>query len=327
MLFFSYLKRHYKIILLLALFIAVFAVVFSLYALPVEAVLYAACLCLFLGSVLFTIGYIRYLMHHRILSELVHRITLTLDGLPVPRGAIELDYRRLLETLYEEKTRIESEADSKRSDLVDYFTMWVHQIKTPIAAMGLMLQAEEQPLNGALAAELFKIEQYVEMVLQYLRLDSSSTDFVFRRCALDGIIRQAVRKYAKLFIIKKIVLDYEESGMIVLTDDKWLCFVIEQLLSNSLKYTREGRISIYAEGTALVIADTGIGIAAEDLPRVFEKGYTGYNGRGDKKSTGIGLYLCKRILEKLGHTISIDSEVGKGTKVSIGLDTVHQVFE
>jgi signal transduction histidine kinase len=327
MLFLKYLRRHYKIIILITLFIAVFALVFSLYDLPTEAVLYAAGLCLFLGTVLFAIGYIRFLSHHRILSELVHRIALTLDDLPAPRGAIEQDYRKLIETLFAEKTRIESEADSRSSDLVDYYTMWVHQIKTPIAAIGLMLQADEHPLNAALSAELFKIEQYVEMVLQYLRLDNSASDFVIRRIKLDGIVRQAVRKYAKLFILKKIILDYDEINLVVLTDEKWLCFVIEQVLSNSLKYTSEGRISVYTEDTTLVIEDTGIGIQAEDLPRVFEKGYTGYNGRADKKSTGIGLYLCKRILEKLGHTIAIESAVGKGTKVSIGLDSANQVFE
>lgn len=113
----------------------------------------------------------------------------------------------------------------------------------------------------------------------------------------------------------------------MLTDEKWLCFVIEQILSNSLKYTPAGIISIRAEGTALIIEDTGIGIKAEDLPRVFERGYTGYNGRADKKSTGIGLYLCRRVLSRLGHTVSISSEPGRGTRVKIGLETPDRVAE
>jgi signal transduction histidine kinase len=173
--------------------------------------------------------------------------------------------------------------------------------------------------------ELFKIEQYVDMVLQYLRIDSASTDYVLKKYSLDSIVRQAVRKYAKLFINKKICLDFSELNCEVLTDEKWLVFVVEQILSNSLKYTESGKISIYMDkekNKTLVIEDTGIGIAEEDLPRVFEKGFTGYNGRTDKKSTGIGLYLCKRILTKLSHTISIESGIGHGTKVKIGLDTV-----
>ena len=122
-------------------------------------------------------------------------------------------------------------------------------------------------------------------------------------------------------------MDFRESGSRVLTDAKWLLFVIEQLLSNALKYTNEGHISIYTEGKVLVVADTGIGICAEDLPRVFEKGFTGYNGREDKKSTGIGLYLCRRICEKPGHKISISSEKGHGTSVRIDMTGGEQVIE
>ena len=141
--------------------------------------------------------------------------------------------------------------------------------------------------------EVFRIEQYVDMVLQYLRLDSTAKDLVLQRCQLDAVVRQTVRKYAKLFILKKIQLVFQETKWEVLSDEKWLCFLLEQLLSNALKYTPEGgKISIFLDGeTNLVIADTGIGIAPEDLPRVFEKGFTGNNGRMDKKPTGIALPL------------------------------------
>ena len=156
---------------------------------------------------------------------------------------------------------------------------------------------------------------------QYLRLDSTAKDLVLQRCQLDAVVRQTVRKYAKLFILKKIQLVFQETKWEVLSDEKWLCFLLEQLLSNALKYTPEGgKISIFLEGeTNLVIADTGIGIAPEDLPRVFEKGFTGNNGRMDKKATGIGLYLCRRVTNLLGHTISIVSEPGVGTQVRLGL--------
>lgn len=148
---------------------------------------------------------------------------------------------------------------------------------------------------------------------------------VFARYDLDALIRQAVRKYAPLFIRRKIILSYEPVHCEVLTDEKWLVFVLEQILSNALKYTKSGSIHIYLSPDApktLVIEDTGIGIAPEDLPRIFEKGYTGCNGRADKRSTGIGLYLCRQIMEKLSHTIRIESEMGVGTKVYLGLDTV-----
>ena len=147
--------------------------------------------------------------------------------------------------------------------------------------------------------ELFKIEQYVEMVLSYLRMEEMSSDLAFEEYQLDDIVRQAVRKYSQMFILKRIRLDFQPLQRAVLTDEKWLVFVVEQILSNALKYTKEGSISIYLttyrEKLMLAIRDTGIGISREDLPRVFEKGFTGYNGRADKKSTGIGLYLCKRL--------------------------------
>ena len=248
-------------------------------------------------------------------------ITVQINQLPVPQNAIERQYQELLQILYKHKNELTVQADNKQKDLVDYFTQWTHQIKTPIAAMRLLLQSEQTEQNSELGMELMKIEQYVEFVLQYLRLENMSNDLVLKKYDLDGIIKQAIRKNAKLFIRKKISLNYAGVNFTVLTDEKWLLFVIEQILSNALKYTKEGSISIYTKGKRLIIEDTGIGIRAEDLPRVFEKGFTGYNGRAFKQSTGIGLYLCKQILAKLSHDISIQSEVGKGTKVIIDLET------
>ena len=208
----------------------------------------------------------------------------------------------------------------KYADMVDYYTMWAHQIKTPIASMHLILQKQDSEDSRRLRTELMRIEQYVEMVLCFLRLDSDSTDYVLKEYRLDDIIRTAIRKLAPQFIMKKLVLDYETIDKQVLTDEKWLLFVVEQVLSNALKYTREGSITITMEHPkTLVIRDTGIGIAPEDLPRIFEKGYTGYNGRGDQKASGLGLYLCRTICRKLGHSITAESAPDEGTAIRIGL--------
>ena len=254
------------------------------------------------------------------------------------REILEEDYQRLLGLLAEEKLRIWNTAVSEKLDLMEYYTMWVHQIKTPIAALKLLIEeeadipGEEEPLGEDRESlqqqrekrrdeelqQLFAIEQYVNMALSYMRLGSETTDFVLRQTDLDEVIRMAVRRYARHFISKKITLHYEETGARVLTDEKWLGFVIEQLLSNALKYTHEGSITIGMEEGRLTITDTGIGIRAEDLPRVCEKGYTGYNGHANQKSTGIGLYLCSTILKKLGHSFTITSQEGTGTRVMIG---------
>ncbi len=336
-----YLKEKLGGIFLFCLCAGIFALVFYLYGLPAEAVLYAALLCTVSALLVLGMNFCRYAERHKVLHDLHKQIMFGIEGLPEPRGLWEQAYQSLIAAVYEDKIRLISQADRERSDWVDYYTLWAHQIKTPIAAMRLLLQSSQDPgreeagkesdgQRAELAMELFKIEQYVEMVLQYLRLESPSSDFVLKRYSLDHIVRQAVRKYARVFIRKKISLEFSGLNYDVLTDEKWLVFVIEQILSNALKYTREGKISIYMEkGSAktLVIADTGIGIAAEDLPRIFEKGYTGYNGRTDKKSTGIGLYLCRRILTKLSHTIAIEAEPGQGTQVKIGLDRTEMMIE
>ena len=232
----------------------------------------------------------------------------------------------MVRVLRQKMAEMEEKDRSSYREMIEYYTLWAHQIKTPIAAMRLLLQQEDSDRNRELLSELFKIEQYVLMVLQYLRLESESSDLVLKTQNLDDIIRQAVKKYAPLFIRKKLTLVYEPVNCQVLTDEKWLEFVLEQILSNAIKYTKRGSVAVYMddrEEKTLVIADTGIGIAAEDVPRVFEKGFTGYNGRYDKRSTGIGLYLCRRVLNRLSHTIRIESEPGQGTRVYINLDTVN----
>lgn len=327
-LFPQYLKYHKKSILLFTLFSTVFIVVFSLYRLPVEAVGYGMLICAFIGLILVAVDFSSFLKKHKELVTLLPNITFTTDNLPVTSDLIESDYQELIKTIFNDKATLLSECSSSYSNMVDYYTIWAHQIKTPIAAMRLLLQSSDTKENKELMDELFKIEQYVEMVLCYLRLDSGSSDYVIREYDLDKIIRQAVRKYAPQFIRKKLKLEYDSVNCRVLSDEKWLLFVIEQVLSNSLKYTSSGTIQICLEAPkTLCIRDTGIGIAPEDLPRIYEKGFTGYNGRADKKSTGIGLYLCHRILHRLGHRIVVSSEVGKGTLVRINLDSVKLEVE
>ena len=171
--------------------------------------------------------------------------------------------------------------------------------------------------------ELFKIESYVEMALNYLRFEEMSNDLVLERNSLEQLVRQVVKKYAAIFIYNHISIQLEHLDYTVLTDEKWFCFALEQILSNALKYTKQGSVKISAEesanGLKVSVKDTGIGIRSEDLPRIFEKGFTGYNGRMDKKASGLGLYLCKGVCEKLGHGISVASKEGEGTTVMITL--------
>lgn len=324
----AYLRQRRKLLCFLAVLAGICGLLFVLYRLEPEAFVYMMMLWLFAGLIAFSVDFGLFYSRHRKLESLRANILYSLKELPEPRNLIEEDYDDALRALFCEKQRVQSAGDREKSAMIEYYTLWAHQIKTPIAAMRLLLQSEESEQNRDLLAELFRVEQYVEMVLSYLRLGSSSNDFVIQKYPLEKIVRHAVRKYAPLFIRKKIRLEMGELHSQVLTDEKWLGFVVEQILSNSLKYTAKGSITIREEpGKVLVIEDTGIGIAPEDLPRISEKGFTGLNGRADKRATGLGLYLCRRVLEKLSHKMVITSQVGEGTQVRILLDSVPEIWQ
>lgn len=318
----SFLARRWAGLLLFLAFAGIFALVFSLYDLELEAVLYAGGLCLLLLLAVLAADFCRSLARRRRYEEIFRNLPLLPEELPAARTVEEADLQEILKELGRRMEAALTEWENWRQESMDYYTTWVHQIKTPISVMRMTLEGEDTEEHRELSAELFRIEQYVEMVLSYLRLDSDSSDYVFQEYDLDSIIRQAVHKYAPLFVRKKLRLSYEPVNVKVLTDEKWLLFILEQILSNSIKYTQEGSVSItLTPDKVLNISDTGIGIAPEDLPRIFERGFTGYNGRSDKKSTGLGLYLCKKAAGRLSHKISVQSKPGAGTVVSIDLDT------
>lgn len=321
LLFLRYVLENYKIIISFLIFSIIYCLVFYLYNILTEAVIYATLMCIFIGSIILSINFYFYYKKVVFLNELKKSIILHVDNLPKAENIIEEKYQKLIIQMHINKTKLISQNDINKKDMEDYFTIWAHQIKTPISAMSLTIQSmNKTEYSTLMETELFKIDQYVNMILQYIRIGSSSSDFLIKYYDLDDIIKQCIRKYSKIFIMKKIKLEFLDLDKKVITDEKWLLFAIEQIVSNSLKYTQKGKISIYMDKenkNVLVIEDTGIGIEEEDLPRIFERGFTGYNGRIDKKATGIGLSLCKKILNKLSHEITIESKVFIGTKVKI----------
>ena len=313
----SYLKKNIKVYILFIVFIFIFFIMFYLYNLPLEALIYTGSFC-FLAALIASISdYANYKESYKKLNFLEQNILNDLDALPKSLD-IRIDYyHKIIEKLYEELEKLTQENRQKNTDMVDYYSMWVHQIKTPIAAMNFLLDNEEVD-QKILQQELFKIERYVEMVLTYIRLDSISSDYVITKINLDEVVKDSVKKYATIFINKKIKLNYVSHETMVISDKKWLSFAFEQILGNSVKYTStSGEITIETCENKLVIEDNGMGIKEEDLPRIFEKGFTGFNGRYEKKSSGLGLYLCKKTLDKLGHHIEISSKVGEGTRIEI----------
>lgn len=320
--FFSfYLKEKRMEIFLFLLFSVIFFAVFLLYHLPLKAVAYPFFLCAVFGVLFFLFDFHRKKRKYEYFSRVRDLQLFLACDLPQPESIAEAEYFEMINTVRREVMNLKTETNRKYQEMIEYYTGWVHQVKTPIFSMRLALQNEDSPLARRCSTDLFRIEQYVEMVLVFLRLDENSNDYVFQTHCVDSIIRQSVKKFVHEFIDRKITLQYEPIEENVVTDEKWLSFVIEQLLSNALKYTKEGRIRIYWEAPkTLCISDTGIGISSEDLPRIFDRGYTGYNGRKDRTASGLGLYLCRRICGNLGFKISAESVLNQGTVMRIRMD-------
>ena len=328
-LFLNYLNKI-KLQILLMLFPTILTgMIFLLYQLPLEPILYIAVLWILTALGTCAFGFHNYQKNIHNLQIISAAPDINLSRMDAPSNEADALQQEIMHSL--NRMRIDAETANQKTleEMTDYYTMWAHQIKTPIFALRLLLQ-ENPSANKEALAELFKIEQYVEMVLGYLRTEDMSSDLTLSCCSLDSVIRDQIHKYAGIFVSRKLSLTYDGISESVLTDEKWLGFVIGQILSNALKYTRTGGIHIYLKNSpvrnyvsnitpttpiTLVIEDTGIGIRAEDLPRIFEKGYTGVNGRESNRATGIGLYLCNKIMNCLGHRIYAVSEEGKGTKV------------
>jgi len=337
----NFIKQNYIWILMIVTMSCIHLLYMYLIGARKQDLVYAAVLDAMIIIITVLAGFLGYSSKVKALSNALERPVEEQAQLPEAADDVEMLYHRLLENQSIARSESESSAAIRQSQMRDYYSMWVHQIKTPISAMKLLLEAEREELGqlmcddeqsqcllsdnmNSFEDELFRIEEYVSMALQYQRVSSTENDFVLEKVSVDGVIRDTIKKYAKIMIRRHIGMNYSGTVQEVYTDGKWLAFILEQLLSNAIKYTPQGFVKIETDKKAnrffITIKDTGIGIKAEDLPRVFEKGYTGYNGHADKKATGIGLYLCRQMADKLGHTIRIESEIGKGTKVWIGFD-------
>ena len=337
----NFIKQNYIWILMIVTMSCIHLLYMYLIGARKQDLVYAAVLDAILLLITVLVGFFRYSSKVKALSNALKRPVEEQAQLPEATDDVEMLYQRLLENQSIARSESESSAAIRQSQMRDYYSMWVHQIKTPISAMKLLLEVEREELGQLMCDdeqsqyllsdnldsfedELFRIEEYVSMALQYQRVSSTENDFVLEKVSLDGVIRDTIKKYAKIMIRRHIGINYSGTKKQVYTDEKWLAFILEQVLSNAIKYTPKGFVTIETaeekDWVFITIKDTGIGIKAEDLPRVFEKGYTGYNGHADKKATGIGLYLCMQMADKLGHTIRMESELGKGTKVWIGFD-------
>ena len=313
----EYLKmKKTSIIGILGVYAILFVFVY-LYRIPIEVILYPYILTIVFVLIVLLFDYIKYKEKVNKIIQICNDISSCYSVKINDKNIFDEYYLDIINELLKENRKQVSQIQKKVSDINDYFSIWVHQIKTPIASMKLKIDNEQMDLLQ-LASDLNRIDHYVDLVLSFLKFDEEKIDLYFRKTDVDKIMRESLKKFSNDFIIKKIRLDYKLSKREVLTDEKWLSFVFDQLLSNALKYTDKGTITIYYDGdSCLCIKDSGIGIALADMERLFEKGFTGYNGRQYKKASGIGLYMCKRMCDKLNIAISIESIVNEYTLVKL----------
>ena len=318
--FFIYLKDNMKILLILLSIYPILLLMFFLYNFPLSGILYSFLISAIPFLCLFIWDFFRFKENYLSFISQQHSYNAGHAIPPETGTALERKYTETIAALSAELKKEKTALALRESENENYYTLWVHQIKTPISALHLLLQSSKTPESAQMKQELFKIEQYTEMVLGYQRMYSIHSDFSFFEYNIYNIVRSAVKKFTPSFIHKKLSLDLQPFPNRTVTDEKWLLFAIEQILSNALKYTHKGGIQIFMDDLdTLYIKDSGIGISPEDLPRIFERGFTGYNGRMNKVSTGLGLYLAKSTLDKLNHKIDILSSLDSGTTVKIHL--------
>ena len=301
--------------------LTIFAGVTVLADIPWRESAYAGLLQLFFALIIAAFDYRKFVSSLNTLKKIEKNSLYVCKVDLQPRDLIDEEYQKLYSKVHYELTRTLKEKESLENALNDYYKMWVHQIKTPLSALGLIVQNSSIEEKNDMKMELARIESYLDMLLKFIKLSGDNTDFVFESYNMEEVVREIVKSQSIVFIKKKLSVELKGLDINIVTDKKWLGFVIEQVVSNALKYTSKGGIVISMEQSSNVysisVEDTGIGIRASDLNRIFEDGFTGSNGRTSKEASGIGLYLCRKITDKLGYKMSAESKLGVGSKISI----------
>lgn len=326
----SFYKYSYQKILGYLLINGVFALFLFLHEAPMDSLvdaIYFTCPLIILYQVS---SYYKEQKKLRRLSDITKQLTnLTPHDMtifPSPSTEIETAYQGIIQDLILAKNTEQRAYKSQYLELMDYYMMWTHQIKTPLAALSLLIQTESTDTKKMLN-ELAKVDRYLQMMLYHLKLPNIKNDLLIKHYPMKELVMKAIKKFIPFFIEKELKLTVTIENEIVLTDEKWFVFIVEQIVSNAIKYTETGEIHCSMQADRLVIEDTGMGIAPQDLPRIFEKGYTGFNGRQESKSTGLGLYMCNQVAQSLGLIIDVASDLGKGTKVFVSFHPLESQIE
>ncbi len=320
----GFLKSKSALLLLTVVFTLIFVAVFYVEKTNVSSAVYGGMICFAVLMVYLTVSYIFYAKKIKRLNQIDKRLH-NLENITGDKGSeIEKLYNKIIADFYSMHTEKIAEFENKYTDNIDFYTLWVHQVKTPIFALRLLAKEEH---NREILAEITKIEHYTDMVLNYVKLTGSTTELMLKKQNVKPIVKQVLKEFIQISNLKQVRFNVILEDLYVSTDEKWLKFALSQIISNALKYTEKGEVKVVLTGDKLTITDTGIGISDTDLPRIFHKGYTGFIGRVNDKSSGIGLFLCKKSLNLLGFNITAKSKIGKGSEFAIDLSQQERVYE
>lgn len=289
-------------------------------------ILYINLIAFFLFGLYLVITYLMRNQYYTQLRRAIAEEKFSLKALPDIRSNEQQIFHQLLTKIQEEQNAKIEKIYGEKKDNFEFISAWVHEIKIPIAVINLLIEnnqgKDRDELLSSIQQETDRIDRLVEQVLYYSKIDDFSKDYFVQELELQALVNHVIKKHAPTFIHKAIRIETDRTDMQITSDKKWLLFILDQIVSNALKYTNQGgRIEIHGDQDdrekRLIITDNGIGIRPEDLSRVFDRGFTGFNGREFSKSTGMGLYLAKRLARKLGHNLSIDSVYGESTRLTI----------
>lgn len=321
----DYLKDKYKEILISILSSLIILSLLFVFKINIVLISFITFILILNFIIIFVIDYIKRRMFYNNTQKLLNSLDQKYLITEVIKEPNFIDGKIFLEYLYEiDKSMHEyiNKYKNISNEFIEYIELWCHEIKTPLATTDLIIENNTNPTTLSIKEEIDKIDNFIEQVLYYARSDSVEKDYIIKEINLNDVVNTVIKRNKKVLINTKIKIEISKLG-IVDTDSKWIEFILNQIIINSIKYSKESKanIKIYSKenknNIILCIEDNGIGIDSTEINKVFYKGFTGTNGRKKYKSTGIGLYLCKKLCDKLGHSISISSKINEGTKVMI----------
>lgn len=312
----KFLKEYSKWYLLYASMTGLYLLTFFLYHLPITFFLTSLSFNL---TLLFGISIWLFLGFRKKMKTL--ETFLSVEELADFTLPSEESYRDLILEIKSSQSQRLLDAKHQHQGLQDLIKMWSHQMKVPLSALSLMAQTDQLD-KQEVRQQLLRLEKYLDTLLNYLKFSGNKDDFRFEICSSREIIMDLIKKYRVSFLAKNLSVNIEGDWQLK-SDKKWLSFALSQVLDNAIKYSKDGgQIAVKMDEKGITILDTGMGILSEDLPRLFEEGFTGFNGHEHKKATGLGLYMTKQVLDRLALSIAIESQVEIGTQVFIGKQKV-----